>query len=394
MCPNVRLMTVGYADPGPYDARFIVDDFAVTIVPGLEAPPFRATLPYSEDFDSNLGQYWQSKSGTWATQSVEYRGETTSGIYGVSVIDFLDLLPSNLAFDATLRVDSSGSRPYAYMVFDYQNTSNFKIIQFQANTDRIVFGHYNNGTSELSEDVLPAVLPYNTDLSVTIELDGDKATLLDDAGSELLSHTYGGDPLNDGELGLGNWWSITFFDDIRVIQTDLPGDMNRDGLVNLGDSSLIVQALVDRTAYDAAYPSVNADDIGDVDGSGNFDLGDLSAFAALFGSGTASASASAIQAASIQALVKSAINGSSSGPGLGGSSLVHDSTGIGDQKAHRVQVLDRDDLLSASSGSSRRDAGPLDDEVFDKLAILVASSSTPADAADQALLELLEESFM
>ncbi len=88
-----------------------------------------------------------------------------------------------------------------------------------------------------------------------------------------------------------------------VFPFPIPGDMNGDGLVNLGDVATIVQALVNRSAFDAAHPTVNADTIGDVDGSGTFDLGNLAAFAGLFNppppasaSAPASANASAMHA--------------------------------------------------------------------------------------------------
>ena len=55
--------------------------------------------------------------------------------------------------------------------------------------------------------------------------------------------------------------------------------MNGDGAVTTADASLIVQALVDRAAYDAnAFTTsdgflIDADLTGNVDGSAAFDLG-------------------------------------------------------------------------------------------------------------------------
>ena len=69
------------------------------------------------------------------------------------------------------------------------------------------------------------------------------------------------------------------------------GDMNGDLSVNAADVSLFIQALVDRASYNANGFFVNADVNGDVDGSGTFDLGDLSAFSALTFGGSASGSA-------------------------------------------------------------------------------------------------------
>ncbi len=48
----------------------------------------------------------------------------------------------------------------------------------------------------------------------------------------------------------------------------LLGDMNGDGLVNLADVPAFIQALVDRAAYNLAYPLVDADETGNIDGSG------------------------------------------------------------------------------------------------------------------------------
>ncbi len=70
----------------------------------------------------------------------------------------------------------------------------------------------------------------------------------------------------------------------------LLGDMNGDLEVTTADVSLFIQALTDRASYDAYGFSVDADHNGDVDRSGTFDFGDLSAFSALLG-GPASASA-------------------------------------------------------------------------------------------------------
>ena len=66
--------------------------------------------------------------------------------------------------------------------------------------------------------------------------------------------------------------------------------MNGDGLVNLADVSLFVQALTNRTAYDAAYPWVDEESVGDIDGSGTFDTGDTAAFSALLGGPASAAS--------------------------------------------------------------------------------------------------------
>ncbi len=80
---------------------------------------------------------------------------------------------------------------------------------------------------------------------------------------------------------------------ITIVPPPVRGDMTGDGLVNLADVPAFVLALTDRGAYDAAFPLINTDAAGDIDGSGIFDLGDTGLFSGLFG-GPASASAQAV----------------------------------------------------------------------------------------------------
>ena len=72
-----------------------------------------------------------------------------------------------------------------------------------------------------------------------------------------------------------------------------PGDMNGDGNITSADASLFIQALMNRAAYDAQGFGVDADTIGDMNGDGTFDFGDIVGFNSLF-AGPASARASAI----------------------------------------------------------------------------------------------------
>ena len=67
-----------------------------------------------------------------------------------------------------------------------------------------------------------------------------------------------------------------FIEDTFLVTVDPTplGDMNGDGLVNTDDLNPFVQALTNRAAYDAAYPLVDADIVGNVNEDGAFNLGD------------------------------------------------------------------------------------------------------------------------
>ena len=88
-------------------------------------------------------------------------------------------------------------------------------------------------------------------------------------------------------LALWDFGSSTVVADIEfsrlaVFDGRLPGDMNGDGVVDLLDTGLFIQALVDRPAFETAYPLVDADLLGDINEDGQFDLGDLGPFGDLF----------------------------------------------------------------------------------------------------------------
>jgi len=67
------------------------------------------------------------------------------------------------------------------------------------------------------------------------------------------------------------------------------GDMNGDGNVSAADVPLLIMALVHRSEYEALYPWIDADVLGDVDESGTFDLGDLEPFSMLVSAGQVAA---------------------------------------------------------------------------------------------------------
>ncbi len=89
-----------------------------------------------------------------------------------------------------------------------------------------------------------------------------------------------------GEFGM-NTPAYFALDDLKIVP--LPGDMNDDGDVNAADVLLFVQAMVDRPAFEAVYPLVDADLVGDINENGQFDLGDLGPFGDLFNAASSAA---------------------------------------------------------------------------------------------------------
>ena len=88
----------------------------------------------------------------------------------------------------------------------------------------------------------------------------------------------------------------------------LNGDMNDDGFVNDLDVNPFVQALTNRADYETAYPDVDADMVGDFNGNGVLDLGDVNGFKAAV-PGVGAGSAGTVPEPSVMTLVLSAIVG-------------------------------------------------------------------------------------
>lgn len=75
-----------------------------------------------------------------------------------------------------------------------------------------------------------------------------------------------------------------YADGVHVVLQPTPGDMNGDTVFDDVDVNLFVQALVNRAAYETAYPMFDPVYVGDVNDDDQFNLGDVGAFRSLFGS--------------------------------------------------------------------------------------------------------------
>lgn len=118
-----------------------------------------------------------------------------------------------------------------------------------------------------------------------IETMGSGETTVTWGGQTLLldtPHEYIGSRISQAGINLDGYQG-----DITVLAI---GDMNGDGGVNDADVPLFVLALTDRLAYETAQPEIDADVIGDFDGNGKLDLGDIAGFkSAAFGLASARA---------------------------------------------------------------------------------------------------------
>jgi len=143
-----------------------------------------------------------------------------------------------------------------------------------------------NGSASLDGTLLVDVSP-----SLTLAA-GDTFTITDIGGSQsgqFVNYAEGDFVTAKGGVDLRLTYAGGTGNDVELFAL-LLGDMDGNGILNLGDVGALVLALTNRTAYNAAYPTVNADFAGDADHSNIFDTGDIGPFSGLFG-GLASANA-------------------------------------------------------------------------------------------------------
>ena len=143
------------------------------------------------------------------------------------------------------------------------------------------------GTNAGGLDAFVSKFDANGTLLWTEQLGTSSTEYGNDVSADGLGNVYiSGD--TQGSLGGTNAGGVDAFVAKFTDLPNFPGDMNGDGNVTLTDAPLLIEALVNRPAYDAHLFPVNADINGDVNQDGIFDTGDVAAFSALLG-GPASA---------------------------------------------------------------------------------------------------------
>ena len=103
------------------------------------------------------------------------------------------------------------------------------------------------------------------------------------------------DPSGPPSDGYSDYCSLGYYSILGSgwLNIDVLGDMNDDDNLTSADVPLFIQALTNRAAYDAQGFGVDADTIGDINGDGTFNFGDIAGFNALF-AGPAAAGAAAV----------------------------------------------------------------------------------------------------
>ena len=174
-----------------------------------------ATLPYSEDFNDGVADFFEPQAGTWTVSNDRYAVTPVKGANGVSTLNLESALPTHFQVDAVFNATpgQNGFYTNGFIVFDYQSPTNFKYAGALVGSNQWLIGQWT-ASGRSAEVKLNETINANTDYALTLVVDGTQVELLANGVSKL-SRTFT-NTLNDGDIGLRTQNAITRFDNFTV----------------------------------------------------------------------------------------------------------------------------------------------------------------------------------
>jgi hypothetical protein len=161
----------------------------------IDREDFTLLRQYSQTGTAGAPDLFTSQTGVWVVENGLYQARDFLGGRPLVATTPLDVSPASKVFyEAQVKTDGTGG-----LVFDYYNDDDFKFAALDAAQQRVVIGHYREGTWTVQSSVPFAVDPAAS-YKLGVALDGSLVTVsVDDA--KVLTFLYFS-LLNDGRLGL------------------------------------------------------------------------------------------------------------------------------------------------------------------------------------------------
>ena len=165
-------------------------------------------------FDGNPhGFQSTSTDATWTAEgeSISLDSTGASTHFRIGLLEYQGEIGSDFTLNTTVNPSSaSGQHQNGLIIFDYQDALNYKYVGAWIGGEVWTMSSVVNGVSSEQLRVGDTTLAANTDNSITLHVNGDTAELWNE-GVLIGSHTYTGQNLSDGEIGIGAQWSDTTF---------------------------------------------------------------------------------------------------------------------------------------------------------------------------------------
>jgi len=224
------------------------DDIQPGNIPGGQRDVLRGTdfnnANGASDSDGTLIGF-ASDSGSWIVEGGRLSVSPESlGGDAVSVYYVDSVLPQYFEIEAIINAakPTAGWKSNAYIIFDYQNPTDFKFAGVNISTDKIELGH-RTADGWIVDEQVPVQVKPDLDYHLLLSINGLVATLVVD-GSELFTHVYETRideygvswGLNGGMVGLGANNSTARIDNLKV--QILPPEMTLQEMETFDDGSV------------------------------------------------------------------------------------------------------------------------------------------------------------
>jgi Ca2+-binding RTX toxin-like protein len=161
----------------------------------------------SANFSGNGPSGMFDAAGTWYVSGASYQNRTATGD-NVTLFGLDTWLPSYYEVSTTFKVIGGGSQTNGYIIFDYQDATNFKFAGVNVASNQLVIGQCSDaGWTTLAAQTVKG-LGLNKYNSYLLTANGSVATLA--FGTSAVSYDFKA-PLNTGMLGLGTNNSVAQF---------------------------------------------------------------------------------------------------------------------------------------------------------------------------------------
>jgi hypothetical protein len=200
--------------------------------------------------------------------SVDSNG--SDGQYRIALVDYEGELGSQYTLNTVVNPDAtSGQNTNGMIVFDYQDGINFKYVAAWMGGKIWTINTVTNGVHTEQARVADNTLEAGVDNTLTLEVDGDRVELWND-GVEIAAHTYTGQNLSDGEIGvMVNWSDTTFELDMGPSNwAASPGTVEQD--IEISEGAVTINLL--ENAVDAEGETLTVTNISVI---GTGDVGDI-----------------------------------------------------------------------------------------------------------------------
>jgi len=250
----------GLVGVGSQQSRGVFDNVRVQILPP------QITFDQTETFNDGVADLFTAgNTGVWGVSGQRYNVNPSAS----GAMSLLDLGPDHLTFSSYLEMsakvkiaDLGATTPdgRAGFVYDRYGTDSFKYVAIDADTDRLILGHYTKKGGWVQDAFLNTVINPNEEYTLGITLKGTTVSAtLNSAISGykgLASFSYNASNV-DGNFGLMAVSASASFDDVRVKTNDPAfvqaqgGNMMAEGMLVTESASTLTQSELDAATVTA-----------------------------------------------------------------------------------------------------------------------------------------------